>query len=163
MIANGVDADAKVGCGVACALFGVAFAVVGLRLVDVTLLKETREPHVVQALSVPPIRLRADIVDRNGELLATSLPTSSLYANPRQIANPKETAAALGLAPRTVFRSWNAACSAGQVASRTRIARGPSGSRGSGPGRRRARSAPGRSPAVRSRLRSTTPSSSRCR
>ncbi|MBR3501552.1 MAG: penicillin-binding protein 2, partial [Alphaproteobacteria bacterium] len=35
---------------------------------------------------------RADILDRNGEIIATSLPTVNLYANPKQIKNPQETA-----------------------------------------------------------------------
>lgn len=38
------------------------------------------------------ITARADIVDRNGELLATSLITASLFANPREIHEPKTVA-----------------------------------------------------------------------
>lgn len=38
---------------------------------------------------------RADIIDRNGVLLARSLKTSSLYADPAMITNAEETAAAL--------------------------------------------------------------------
>jgi len=38
---------------------------------------------------------RADIVDRNGVLLATSLETASLYVDPYLVQNPEETAAAL--------------------------------------------------------------------
>jgi cell division protein FtsI (penicillin-binding protein 3) len=38
---------------------------------------------------------RGDIVDRNGELLATSLRTASMFANPREIRNPQEAAAKL--------------------------------------------------------------------
>ncbi len=34
---------------------------------------------------------RADIIDRNGLVLATSLETASLYANPKEIKHPKET------------------------------------------------------------------------
>jgi len=70
-------------------LFAVLFAVVGVRLVDVTLLAEAREPRVPRAPATGPLDLaRADIVDRNGVLLATSLVTQSLYANPRLIADP---------------------------------------------------------------------------
>jgi cell division protein FtsI (penicillin-binding protein 3) len=74
-------------------LFAVAFAVVGGRLVDVTLLTEAREPRAARVPNTGPLELaRADIVDRNGVLLATSLVTQSLYANPKLIANPEATA-----------------------------------------------------------------------
>ncbi len=36
--------------------------------------------------------LRADILDRNGSVLATSLPTVDLYANPKKIKDPKDAA-----------------------------------------------------------------------
>lgn len=36
-----------------------------------------------------PIR-RADILDRNGTIIATSLPTVNLYANPRKVLEPKQ-------------------------------------------------------------------------
>jgi len=35
---------------------------------------------------------RADIVDRNGVMIATSLPTVNLYANPKKIQDPKDAA-----------------------------------------------------------------------
>ena len=38
---------------------------------------------------------RADLTDRNGELLATTLETYSLYAEPRRVWNPKGTAESL--------------------------------------------------------------------
>jgi cell division protein FtsI (penicillin-binding protein 3) len=73
-------------------LFAVAFTVVGLRLVDVTVLKEGHEPRVAQR-SPSLEQERSDIVDRNGELLATSLATASLYANPRLVIDPADAAA----------------------------------------------------------------------
>tara|TARA_B100000676_G_scaffold312102_1_gene384727 strand:- start:957 stop:2729 length:1773 start_codon:yes stop_codon:yes gene_type:complete len=78
------------------AVLTLAFAVVGMRLVDVTLLQAAVEPRV--AYAPKPARLqfaRADIVDRNGVLLATSLPTASLYANPRQVQDADFTASQL--------------------------------------------------------------------
>ena len=75
------------------AILTLAFAVVGMRLVDVTLLQAAVEPRV--AYAPKPARLqfaRSDILDRNGVLLATSLPTASLYANPRQVQDADFTA-----------------------------------------------------------------------
>ncbi|HJT13110.1 MAG TPA: penicillin-binding protein 2 [Dongiaceae bacterium] len=71
-------------------LFAVVFLVIAARLVAVTLL-----PDGAEAATVPPAKVktdRADIVDRNGVVLATSLTTASLYANPRQVQQPDETA-----------------------------------------------------------------------
>ncbi|MBI3452689.1 MAG: penicillin-binding protein 2 [Rhodospirillales bacterium] len=78
---------------VAGVLFVIAFLIVGLRLVDVTLLKEAREPRFAHAPRAGHLEMgRADIVDRNGVLLATSLATASLYANPKLVLGPAEAA-----------------------------------------------------------------------
>jgi cell division protein FtsI (penicillin-binding protein 3) len=76
-------------------LFALAFAIVGLRLVDVTILKEGHEPRMVRLPKSELQTDRADIVDRNGVLLATSLATGSLYANPKLVLDAGETAAKL--------------------------------------------------------------------
>ena len=55
-----------------------AFALVGLRLVDVTLMRGTG----AGGFSDHPILARADLTDRNGELLARDLPVKDLYARP---------------------------------------------------------------------------------
>ncbi|HEX6094270.1 MAG TPA: penicillin-binding protein 2, partial [Dongiaceae bacterium] len=71
-------------------LFAVVFLVIAARLVAVTLL-----PDGAEAAMVPQAKVktdRADIVDRNGVVLATSLTTASLYANPSQVQEPDETA-----------------------------------------------------------------------
>lgn len=48
-------------------------------------------------LSTDPIRAqRADIVDRNGAVLATNIVTASLYAQPHQMVDPLRAAEALG-------------------------------------------------------------------
>lgn len=73
------------------ALFCVAFLTIALRLIWVTLISQDNEPRLVHSV-VRPALPRADIVDRNGVVLATSLTTSSLYANPKQISDPQETA-----------------------------------------------------------------------
>ncbi|HYM03029.1 MAG TPA: penicillin-binding protein 2, partial [Stellaceae bacterium] len=77
---------------IAGALFCLAFLVIGTRLVEVGGLKggETRLAHI--RIDDKSETRRADIVDRNGALLATTLETSSLYANPRQITDARRTA-----------------------------------------------------------------------
>ena len=71
------------------AILTLAFCVIGLRLVDVSLMQAAVEPRVAFAPKAASLQFsRADIVDRNGILLATSLPTASLYADPRQVLDP---------------------------------------------------------------------------
>ena len=48
-------------------------------------------PTAAPDLQVGP-RTRAMVVDRNGEILAISLPTSGLYANPREMIDPADAA-----------------------------------------------------------------------
>ncbi|HEY5346665.1 MAG TPA: hypothetical protein VIJ72_00620, partial [Rhizomicrobium sp.] len=55
-----------------------AFALVGIRLVDVTLFAS----HGGSAYSDTVLSARADLTDRNGELLARDLPVKDLYARP---------------------------------------------------------------------------------
>jgi len=70
------------------ALFCLAFLVIGARLVEVAGLKSggprLARNHVAEHLETS----RADITDRNGVLLATTLVTPSLFANPKQIQDP---------------------------------------------------------------------------
>jgi cell division protein FtsI (penicillin-binding protein 3) len=60
---------------------------------------------------------RADIVDRNGQLLATSLVAHSLYADPKRIWDPVETARAL----RTVFPDLKESELVAKLSSRSRF------------------------------------------
>jgi cell division protein FtsI (penicillin-binding protein 3) len=72
-------------------LFAVAFLVIALRLVDVTLVKPTGETRLARNHVVGKVEAsRADIVDRNGVLLATTLASPSLFANPKQILDASE-------------------------------------------------------------------------
>ncbi|MBI2254896.1 MAG: penicillin-binding protein 2 [Proteobacteria bacterium] len=73
-------------------LFTVAFVVIAARLAMVTLMPGD---HDAMRVAVAPSADRADILDRNGVVLATSLTTASLYANPHQIRNPDEVAVQL--------------------------------------------------------------------
>ncbi len=80
------------------ALFAVVFMVVALRLGEVVLLSGgAAESHVgrIQRPPAPPLPVRADIVDRNGRLLATTLDGPSLYADPRQIIDANEATRAI--------------------------------------------------------------------
>src|ERR1700761_9528895 len=64
-----------------------AFALVGIRLVDVTLMKSLDSGHApVTSLA------RADLVDRNGELLARDLPVQDLYARPQVFWDKQQAA-----------------------------------------------------------------------
>jgi cell division protein FtsI (penicillin-binding protein 3) len=89
---------------VASIVFAAAFSVIGLRLVDLAVLQGGSEPRLVGRETSDSFRAsRADIVDRNGVVLATTLPVSSLYANARQVSNPNEVAGRLA----TILRDVN--------------------------------------------------------
>ena len=75
-------------------LFAIVFLVIAIRLAMVTLLPET-EGSATLAASAGASVDRAPILDRNGIILASSLNTASLFANPRQIDNADETASQL--------------------------------------------------------------------
>ncbi|MEE8279092.1 MAG: penicillin-binding protein 2 [Alphaproteobacteria bacterium] len=78
------------------ALFGLGFLVVAGRVGHVTVVKQGNEPRLADAAPSTSWQAeRADIVDRNGVLLATSLATASLYANPRHVLDAEEAAAKL--------------------------------------------------------------------
>lgn len=76
-------------------LFALGFVGLGLRLVDVTLFPADEEARVASHAAATEPAKRADIVDRNGEVLATSLRTYSLYAHPKLIRSRKAAAARL--------------------------------------------------------------------
>jgi cell division protein FtsI (penicillin-binding protein 3) len=79
------------------ALFAFVFMVVALRLVEIVLLSGgSAESYVghIRAV-VPPSPVRADIVDREGRLLATTLDSPSLYADPHQILDAGEATRAI--------------------------------------------------------------------
>ncbi|HEY4075755.1 MAG TPA: penicillin-binding protein 2 [Rhizomicrobium sp.] len=73
-----------------------AFALVGVRLVHVTLLKSLDAVHVPVAVAA-----RADLTDRNGELLARDLPVKDLYARPQVFWDKGEAAHDLAQATST--------------------------------------------------------------
>lgn len=81
---------------VASLLFAAAFLIIAGRLVSVALFSSGGEPSIAEAPRATQLETeRADIVDRNGIVLATNLVTASLYANPREVPHPRAAAAAL--------------------------------------------------------------------
>ena len=84
-------------------VFALVFLIVTVRLLTMPLLSggstEIYAGRVQPAGPPPPVR--ADIVDRNGELLATTLSTPSLYADTRHIPDAREaTRAILSVLPQ---------------------------------------------------------------
>jgi cell division protein FtsI (penicillin-binding protein 3) len=78
---------------VAVLIFCVAFAVVAVRTIELGLSAEAPKRTAVRKIAIPPVQYsRADILDRNGEILATSLEASSLYADPRKVKDAKAVA-----------------------------------------------------------------------
>jgi cell division protein FtsI (penicillin-binding protein 3) len=78
---------------VAGALFAAAFGAIAVRVVDIALLTDTSEPAVTRSVARDERATgRAEIVDRNGVLMATSLNTASLYANPHMVLDPEQAA-----------------------------------------------------------------------
>jgi cell division protein FtsI (penicillin-binding protein 3) len=86
----------------ACVIFG--FCLVGVRLVSVTCFQPGQDLYLSRGSEHGGLHMgRATFVDRNGEILATTIATSSLYANPKKILNHEEAAKKLV----TVFPSLN--------------------------------------------------------
>ena len=78
---------------VAGAVLTMAFIAIGARLVDLTVFKAGEEPRFAkEGEALLPAAGRADIVDRNGVIMATSLPTASLYVDPGAVLNPEDAA-----------------------------------------------------------------------
>ncbi len=82
------------------AVFILFYLVVCIRVFDLTILQGELKAYGNQQIAeldakqqAQPEKLhRGDIVDRNGVLLATSLKTASLYADPLLVLEPEETA-----------------------------------------------------------------------
>jgi len=74
--------------------FALLFGAVGLKLTFATMLDPV-QPRPRPQLTVPRAEgsgMRASITDRNGEILAVSLPVTELYANPLEISDPAAAA-----------------------------------------------------------------------
>lgn len=73
----------------------LVFTIVGGRLTQLAIRGESGDRPIAIAAERDEPRPRANIVDRNGEILATDLETASLYANPRRLLDAKKAARAL--------------------------------------------------------------------
>lgn len=82
---------------VTAAVFAMAFCVIAGRLVDLMVLnggEAVRLSAAAHAASEQVVH-RGDILDRNGVVLATNLPTVNLYADARAVLDPDDAAARL--------------------------------------------------------------------
>jgi cell division protein FtsI (penicillin-binding protein 3) len=74
--------------------FAGLFAALGAKLTDATILSPVKPPPIPRQAAANPalaaVRPRAMIVDRNNEILAVSLPTAAVYADPRQMMDRAE-------------------------------------------------------------------------
>ena len=98
-------------------MFMAGFVVLCGRAIQIGLFRPVDEAATAARADAAPPSKRADIVDRNGQLLATSLVAHSLYADPKRIWDPVETAKAL----RTVFPELNEAELVTKLSSKSRF------------------------------------------
>jgi cell division protein FtsI (penicillin-binding protein 3) len=75
--------------------FGIAFASLGLRLVEMMPAPQAIAVAVAGTESKEPVRRRPEIVDRNGLLLAADLRIPSVYADPSLLPDQKAAARSL--------------------------------------------------------------------
>lgn len=91
VIAAALDV-AKTRLLISVSLYLFCVVMVLFRLCDLMLLREGSEPTLAENDISRGIQTgRADVLDRNGVLLATTIKTTSVYANAKQVLNIKET------------------------------------------------------------------------
>ena len=73
----------------------LAFLAVSVKLVVATCFSHREEVRVDRPVDPEPPLARSDILDRNGQLLATSLATASLHADPKLVLDAEEAASKL--------------------------------------------------------------------
>ncbi|MDB2439342.1 penicillin-binding protein 2 [Hellea sp.] len=81
--------EGRIRIRIGACIFLFVLVLVVLRLAELSLFGEKRGANL---LPKEITTTRADITDRNGEVLATTLNTYSLYAEPRKVWNAEETA-----------------------------------------------------------------------
>ena len=87
---NKIDraAKARARVGLAILLFAAIYSIIALRLVMFAAASDGRNPHRVVTDAIATAR--PDILDRNGEILATDVRVPSLYAEPRRLIDVDE-------------------------------------------------------------------------
>lgn len=95
---NGRDNGARGRIGLMIAGCTLLFAVIGVRLVSLGLAEGLGAAGYAVSPQDEVQAARPDIVDRNGEVLATDLATASLYGEPRNIINVDEAVEQLSAA-----------------------------------------------------------------
>lgn len=99
-------------------LVALAFATIGARVIELSAIGDSSEPGVASVAPDAQLTVgRADIVDRDGLLLATSLRTPSLYADPKEVLDAEEAAFRLS----TVLPDVNPAETAAKLSSDRRF------------------------------------------
>ncbi len=79
---------------VAAAIFTLCFVILGGRLVQLSVFGVEQQEKQIVANETNALTLkRADIVDRNGTLIATNLPAQSLFVNPEEVLDVEEAVA----------------------------------------------------------------------
>ncbi len=101
-------------------LFLLAFMAIGARLFDLALVDASsarRHADRTRNVGPAPMHLRADIVDRNGAVLATSVISYSVFADPARVIGVERTA--LGL--KSVFPDLDLAALRNKLSQRRRF------------------------------------------
>ena len=85
---------ARARLALAGSLFALAFVIIGIRLIDVSVVRAADDLAVgpKHAIAAQARHGRMDIVDRNGTLLASSLVTASLFGDPARVLDPADAA-----------------------------------------------------------------------
>jgi len=80
------------------ALFALALVMVAGKLTELAVFGNAGANSRAHVAAAPTRSVRADILDRNGHVLATSIATASLFADPSKIANAQDAARQLSAA-----------------------------------------------------------------